>query len=543
MKYIRTFESYLEQFDIVYRGQEHELDTNTYIWVSKDEEHASLYGHLTKYKMSNSLNLLDVEYNYTLWENLIDDFDSDGDYDEYKYEPSIEFMLFLQDKGYDGFENGDNILIFDKTKLQKLNENSTRQNNDIFHYKNFEIKLEKTTDFFKAIIFKDNKQIGYISIDDINNDPYVNYSGIDTEYQKQGLGRYVYDLLEKQLGKKITHGDIASSVSAIKLWRKKLNNPDYLPDNFYEYWGEDVEDVLKKLNENINLELSISDYLKQVDTLSYKPLTSKLYDFIDEEGWLESLEDVYNKEYTKKDFEYTQLELSKADKEGLINFEDVMINKFNSFDIKLKELDNYPFKKLDFIDYDNGIVYLIRIKNIKTFESNNTTSELLNFYTSNNINPDNLSYLGKGDFGEAYSIGDGRVLKKTRSKSEFNIAKELINKEYVGFAKIYHTAIIEGNMYIILEELEEDSSIEDMYYQLLDYLSVDNIPIQYLHMLDTDELDLDDNMLKYISDIEDINHSYRMLGIEASDLRPENLGRDSKGKIKAFDIEDKQQNR
>lgn len=120
MKYIRTFESYSEQFDIVYRGQEHELDTNTYIWVSKDEEHASLYGALTKYKMPNSLNLLDTEINYTEWEEFIDEFDSDGDYDDYKYEPSIEFMLFLQDKGYDGFENGDNILIFDKTKLQKI---------------------------------------------------------------------------------------------------------------------------------------------------------------------------------------------------------------------------------------------------------------------------------------------------------------------------------------------------------------------------------------------------------------------------------------
>lgn len=34
-------------------------------------------------------------------------------------------------------------------------------------------------------------------------------------------------------------------------------------------------------------------------------------------------------------------------------------------------------------------------------------------------------YMGKGDFGTAYSIGDGRVLKETTSKREFGIAKEL----------------------------------------------------------------------------------------------------------------------
>jgi hypothetical protein len=33
------------------------------------------------------------------------------------------------------------------------------------------------------------------------------------------------------------------------------------------------------------------------------------------------------------------------------------------------------------------------------------------FFKTNNIIEDELDYLGSGDFGKAYSIGDGRVLK------------------------------------------------------------------------------------------------------------------------------------
>lgn len=173
-------------------------------------------------------------------------------------------------------------------------------------------------------------------------------------------------------------------------------------------------------------------------------------------------------------------------------------------------------------------------ENIKTIDD---------FYFENNINPDELSYLGSGDFGEAYSIGDGRVLKKTSSKNEFNLAKQMEGKEIPvldAFAKIYKTDIINGQMLIILEELEEDSHIEDLYYELQNYLNEQGLPIQYIDYLDTDEIEISDELQSFMNDLDDIIRAYRYLGIEASDIRPENMGYSKDGKLKAFDIDDKQ---
>ena len=176
-------------------------------------------------------------------------------------------------------------------------------------------------------------------------------------------------------------------------------------------------------------------------------------------------------------------------------------------------------------------------------ESNTLSKE--EFFRQNSIDPEELSYMGSGDFGEAHSIGDGRVLKITRSKSEFDFAKQLVGKDIPaldGFVNFYVANIVDNQYYIIMEELEEyyeDYDIEDLYYQVEELLSNEELPIQYLHMLDTDELDLDEDILKFINDMEDINHSYRYLGIEASDIKPDNLGVDKNGKIKAFDIDDR----
>ena len=184
-----------------------------------------------------------------------------------------------------------------------------------------------------------------------------------------------------------------------------------------------------------------------------------------------------------------------------------------------------------------------KIKSINKFLNENIKT-IDDFYNENNINPDDLSYLGSGDFGKAYSIGDGRVLKKTSSKSEFNLAKKMENENTPvlnkAFAKIYKTDIINGEMLIILEELKEDSHIEDLYYELNEYLEEQGLSIQYLDYLDTDEIEISDELQSFMDDIDDINRAYRYLGIEASDIKTENLGYSKKGKLKAFDIDDKQ---
>ena len=183
------------------------------------------------------------------------------------------------------------------------------------------------------------------------------------------------------------------------------------------------------------------------------------------------------------------------------------------------------------------------IDKVRNFTINESEKTLEDFYVENNIDPEELSYLGKGDFGTAYSTGDGRVLKRTTSKSEFKLATEMEQSDAPvlnSFVKIYKTEIVKGEMYILQEELIEDSHIDDLYYELQSYLDEQGLPIQYLDHLDTDDLDISDELQKFMDDIDDINRAYRYLGIEASDIRPENLGYSQDGKLKAFDIDDRQ---
>lgn len=109
----------VQDYEVVYRGQPNNIEGKSprnSVWVTYDFDFASEYGNVGEYKLPKNINILDTEH-YSEWESLVNEFDEETDYDEYKYQPSDEFIAFLKSKGYDGFVNGDNILIFDKYLL------------------------------------------------------------------------------------------------------------------------------------------------------------------------------------------------------------------------------------------------------------------------------------------------------------------------------------------------------------------------------------------------------------------------------------------
>jgi hypothetical protein len=114
-----------------------------------------------------------------------------------------------------------------------------------------------------------------------------------------------------------------------------------------QYFGKDVY-------QNLMLQVYNDD--------EYNDITSKIWEDIQEEGFVDDLEDYYDEKYNKDDFEYIMLKISDTDKQGLINFDEEIVEKFADFDFELKKEQepDYP-TMVDFIDYDNGMVYIIRL--------------------------------------------------------------------------------------------------------------------------------------------------------------------------------------
>ena len=95
--------------------------------------------------------------------------------------------------------------------------------------------------------------------------------------------------------------------------------------------------------------------LNIVPNLKYKKITAEIWDSIQDEGL-----HTEKKAYSKNNWEYAILPISKTDKNGLKRFYTETIEKFNDFDIQLKEI--YHMRYIDLIDYDRGIVNIVVVK-------------------------------------------------------------------------------------------------------------------------------------------------------------------------------------
>lgn len=168
------------------------------------------------------------------------------------------------------------------------------------------------------------------------------------------------------------------------------------------------------------------------------------------------------------------------------------------------------------------------------------------FYEENNINPDKLKYIGAGDFGKAYSTGDGRVLKITSSPGEYSVACDLLFKHYEGIVEYYAAEQMDRRTYyILMEEAEHDSLIEDSYYTLMEIADELGDTMLYPEDLDIERYEqetgnkINDHVKTFAKELAVILNSERMAGIQVGDVRADNLGRNKNGKLVAFDMDDK----
>jgi hypothetical protein len=103
-------------------------------------------------------------------------------------------------------------------------------------------------------------------------------------------------------------------------------------------------------------------YQTQIFLGTYIGLTPEVFYFICQEGWIQSIEDDQERGLCFCDFEFLTLNLTSEDKSGLQRLDQNTIEKFNELDIRIKNQQEYPYFTLDFIDYDEGVVYIIRFK-------------------------------------------------------------------------------------------------------------------------------------------------------------------------------------
>jgi len=93
--------------------------------------------------------------------------------------------------------------------------------------------------------------------------------------------------------------------------------------------------------------------LQKVPTLPYAKVTNKVWNTIQDEGLDEEFE------VSRQDLSYADLPLSEDIQSGLKQLDDQVVERFNAFDIALKE--KYGKKYTDFIDYDLGRVLIVRV--------------------------------------------------------------------------------------------------------------------------------------------------------------------------------------
>ena len=97
---------------------------------------------------------------------------------------------------------------------------------------------------------------------------------------------------------------------------------------------------------------NFDDIVSQIKNNNFMIVPDDIWETIEYEG----LDEEFNS--GRELFTYTELNIPEDVRENLKKFDDATVERFNEFDIFLK--DNFK-NLIDFVDYDNGRVYIIKV--------------------------------------------------------------------------------------------------------------------------------------------------------------------------------------
>lgn len=146
-------------------------------------------------------------------------------------------------------------------------------------------------------------------------------------------------------------------------------------------------------------------------------------------------------------------------------------------------------------------------------------------------------WMGKGDFGEAYSTECGKIIKETSDPKEFLAAFHLQGSTSEYLVDIYKADMTDdGSLFILMEELDT-SGVEDTFSQAQDL--VDEHAFGEWEYFDEDDLPedafADPEALQMINDICASVMELRQKGIDLPDIQDGNIGKKN-GQYVLFDF-------
>lgn len=150
------------------------------------------------------------------------------------------------------------------------------------------------------------------------------------------------------------------------------------------------------------------------------------------------------------------------------------------------------------------------------------------------------TYLGSGDFGEAYLTNSNTVIKITGDPSEVLTALRLMGGQHTFVANVFDCKRLgQGNFAIHMEYAEEHPDVENIWYSMSEIAESQGIGVdEALEYTDFEDFTDDPDVIAMANDLYGAMCEIRNAGSHPMDIRPENMGYKN-GHFVVFDSKDK----